>query len=138
MFCGNCGNRLNDTDLYCPNCGHQNIVNNKVIVSNSNDGDSRANTLCVISLILTYFISIPFGILEAISPSLKHAFDGIIGLGPIVGFILMIIARVKYPNSKFAKVLMWIYIISIIVWIILTILVLIACSVACSGLGNMG
>ncbi len=40
----------------------------------------------------------------------------------LAAYVLMIYARVKYPKSKFAKVLMWIYIIEISITVLLVVL----------------
>lgn len=49
----------------------------------------------------------------------------------IAAIVLMIVARVKYPQSVFAKVLMWVYIVMFIIAVIGIAIVAISCAIAC-------
>lgn len=165
MFCRNCGEKLEDGDRFCIKCGtpivqqheigniiqeennsnnqlnqlNAAVVNNKVIDNNMSEEDKKnANMLCIISLILTYGSGIfpIFSVLE--NPDSNNIFSILCSMGPLIGLVLMIIARIKYPNSKFAKVVMWIYIINIIIMMIGLLLLIITCYAAiqsCSGMG---
>jgi hypothetical protein len=87
--------------------------------------DELANKLCIASLIcyfgptvLSVFFAPLMGafedVLDSSSSPVGNVFTlpigAILGLAPIAGIVLMIIARVKAPKNTFAKVLMWIYI----------------------------
>ncbi len=67
-----------------------------------------------------------------------------LAVGPllsIAAFILMIIARVKYPTNTFAKVLMWIYIVIIGLGVLAFVLIfffLLAFASTCEEIGSMG
>ena len=73
-------------------------------------------------------------IIESIGGFLFHA-----------GLVVMIIARVKYPKSTYAKTLMWVYIALYIITVVLIIIAIVACIwifESCMGdlsaCGNMG
>ena len=102
----------------------------------------KANTLCLISIgslllsvvasaanyVLLYFytLSIIQYLMRVIYITESLAF--------VASWVLMIIARAKYKESKFAKILMWVYI-SIAATIVTSIVVLIAyCFYTCSGI----
>jgi len=83
----------------------------------------KANLLCFISLGLHFLPEILSGALGAIIREIGNASDMgnasdfftsalsfLLGGSYIAAWVLMIIARVKYKESVFAKVLMWIYI----------------------------
>ena len=84
-----------------------------------------ATILCIISLALHVLPSIISGVLTGISESLSSLDSlDVNSVGSIMGslysfafggsyiasWVLLIIARVKYKESKFAKILMWVYI----------------------------
>jgi hypothetical protein len=48
----------------------------------------------------------------------------------VASVVILIYARVKYPDNVFAKVLMWIYIIIAVLWIVFWAVVLISCGFA--------
>ena len=127
MYCIKCGKEINEESKYCPNCGNQ-LVSEQIL---SDDRKEKANLLCILSLVVTFASSIPLGILSFLFPILKSFLSSLYGICPMAGIVLMIIARIKYPESKFAKVLMWMYIFIIILVIIGAILLVIACSTAC-------
>ncbi len=123
MFCEHCGNKLHEDAVVCMKCGCQvKNKNNNTIAKNEDDG--KANTLCIISLalifggpIINYLLNLMIGTNKSI---------GILGsAASTAAFVLMIIARVKYPNNTFAKVLMWIYIALAVIGIILVIIAIV-------------
>ena len=60
--------------------------------------------------------------------AISSALSGVCTLAAIV---LMIVARVKYPKNKLAKVVMWIYIALFAIGIIGSVLLILACAYAC-------
>lgn len=148
MYCVKCGKQLNENEKFCSNCGEANkilednnnqqnnsIKQNNVVQPKENDG---ATLLCILSLTFMYFAP---GIIVAIGENHFPNIDSLGGLFPLVALVLMIVARVKYPNSTFAKVIMWIYIIQIILAIIGFILLVAFCYIMCGDcqeLGSMG
>ena len=102
----------------------------------------KANILCTLSLILGFLGTI---VLPVILAGAESWFDAdsassefisellatanmipffLTGMCTLTGIVLMIIARVKYPRSTYAKVVMWIYIVGIIIYVILVIIAL--------------
>lgn len=54
----------------------------------------------------------------------------------IAALVIMIYVRVKYPKNIFGKVLMWVYIVSFVIYIILMVAFIIACGIACAACTN--
>ncbi len=117
MKCEKCGNDINPNEKFCTNCGNPvpvveqptpEVVTSPVPV----DTNEQANRLCIISLILYFGSSLIAGIINFVigDSGLSNAITSLAALGPLAGIILMIVAKVKYPDNKFAKVLMWVYI----------------------------
>lgn len=128
MYCKNCGVKL-EGENFCQNCGNSLVPNQTPVVAQQVEiKDNTADILCTISVCL--YFGMP----------LLSTLLCIIGLAPlayiispfsrIAAYVLMIIARVKYPESKFAKILMWIYIALFAVSIVLAIILTIACGVS--------
>lgn len=87
------------------------------------DRKKKANLLCFISLGLQVVPELISGVMTGIIRGMQQTTDiastsevlsGIISIlfggSYIASWVLMIIARVKYKESKFAKILMWVYI----------------------------
>lgn len=100
------------------------------------------NTLCIISLIclfLPIILGTLFEVLITLIPelTLETATFSAIGnvaavltfFALIVGLVLMIIARVRYPHSTFSLVVMIIYIVIISLTIICIIVAAVACGI---------
>ena len=74
--------------------------------------------LCIIALVLLFvplpaimFISDVTSLFTDETPKdFYNVTYSLLTLCPLAGIVLMIIARVKYPQSRFAKVVMWIFI----------------------------
>lgn len=100
----------------------------------------KANILCIISLVCQFAPEIISGVFSGILQSvddfasnsslepLAYVSSMIVGGTYIASWVLMIIARVKYKESKFAKVLMWVYIGILAASIIAIILVVAMCA----------
>ena len=104
MNCRECGKEISSTSNFCTYCGasvkKENISEKNISMqkADNNNDENKAIPLCIGSLVLI------FGILG--------------GIGIITGIVLMIVARIKYPKSIFAKVLMWLYIIVLLIAVI--------------------
>jgi len=110
-----------------------NQVNNN---SNSLDSDANGNMYGLVSLILYFFGTGIITWLAYILPkSLEPYISSLAGLCPLIGIIVMIIGRVKYPQNKFLKMVMWIIIFVIILLVVLFILFAIWCSTVCTKTG---
>ena len=143
MYCIKCGKQLNENERFCSSCGAANVMveqnniqqTNNVQVKSTQD---NANLLCILSLAFTYIVP---AIIVCIAELTIPEINALSGLSPLAGLVLMIVARVKYPKSVFAKVVMWIYIANIILAIIGFILLVAFCYVMCGScdeLGTMG
>lgn len=107
-----------------------------------NNDNKNATTLCVISIICTV-VSVICGPLarfvevlavsngNSVAKTFTGIFTALASLGSLAGLTLMIVARVKYPKSKFAKVLMWVYIAFFILAVTLVILISLAILGSC-------
>ena len=113
---------------------------------NDPEDERKANVFCIASLIcvflprvLQFLGYLLFGTLlqqvgresvlyDRISGALSAL--GIVFL--IAGIVLVIYVRVKYPKNIFGKVLMWIYIVLAVLILIAFIVMLVACTLACS------
>ena len=133
--CANCGKEVSVENRYCPHCGGDLSITNTPVIETEAD-KKKGNMLCIGSLICLLF-PVTIAIIGVIISSLTNqSTDLLIILNAlyiisfplfVVGLILMIVAKVKYPKSKFAKVLMWFYIIIIGLIILLYIFFLATC-----------
>ena len=142
MFCKNCGKEIQKNDKYCTNCGSLNDTAEEVATQISeqnnksvkqNEDDKKANLLCILSLISFFGVTILESILNIfaskISATIFDAIYSISSLCILAGLTLMIVARVKYPNNKFVKIVMWIYIVTIGLGIVSLMLAIISCGI---------
>ena len=114
---------------------NQNIPsqNNSVDTSVNNDIDKKAKKLGIISLILFFLSPILLNKLASnLTEQSKNIVSSISIIFQLVGIIIMIFGRIKYPNSKFLKVVMWIIIVPIAL-VIMSIILLIG---TCYGIIN--
>ena len=143
MICSKCGTNNDINNVYCTKCGNE--LNNNNIYPTSEENDTIiidnyqkenedytdkniAIILGIISLVL-YFLS-PI-IINKISSNLQEQsiinISSISGICRMTGVIIMIFGRIKYPNSKFLKGVMWSIIVSIVLLITAIILLIGAC-----------
>ena len=145
MKCNFCGQELKEKDKYCPNCGKKVEIikdNSTKIVLNNNDpyyeeqyikGLNNDTTLCIASLICAYAIPIISIVLENLSrliPPLENFFgylSGILWIPSLAALPLAIYAKVKYPQSTFAKVLIIVYLLQFILGILAVVILTITC-----------
>lgn len=106
----------------------------------------KANTLCIISLVLHFspfvLVSALSGLLEGLetgftgtstAPAIVQILGYIGGAAYIASWVFMIIARAKYSESVFAKVLMWVYLGILSIGIIGTIVLIYMCAIMING-----
>ena len=117
MYCKKCGEKLNKNWKYCPKC--KNILNSKTIEMNeekiieSKRKEENNSIICII----IFFI----GLVGLFTTKLKGIFFLTSLISIVTGFI-------KCPNSRFIKILFWVFFISIIILLVYLILIIIACS----------
>ena len=113
---------------------------------NAPEDERKANIFCIASLIcvflprvLQFLGYLLFGTLLQQVGRESVLYDRISGalsafgiLFLIAGIVLVIYVRVKYPKNIFGKVLMWIYIVLAVLILIAFIVMLVACTLACS------
>lgn len=155
MKCNFCGQELKEKDKYCPNCGKKVVIENtstKIVLDNNDPyyedqyikGLNNDTTLCIASLICAYGIPIISTILDTLSrliPPLESIFSflsGILWIPSLAALPLAIYAKVKYPQSTFAKVLIIVYIVQFILGILAVVILAVTCVNAFSDCGNLG
>ncbi|MBQ8131648.1 MAG: zinc-ribbon domain-containing protein [Bacilli bacterium] len=154
MYCKKCGKLLDQEENFCTYCGTprstviQQPINNTQPMNNkvqrkpekefTQEDKNNANLLCYISLLLTFGSDGILWFANNIASSFGDNISGIIPLLNLVGFVLAIVARVKYPQSKFAKILLWTYVILFVLGIIAIVLFIAACMYACSTMDTSG
>lgn len=113
---------------------------------NNPDDERKANVFCIASLIcvflprvLQFLGYLLFGTLlqqvgreSVLHDRISGALSALGILSLIAGIVLVIYVRVKYPKNIFGKVLMWIYIVLAVLILIAFIVMLVACTLACS------
>ena len=100
-------------------------TNNTPVVEDPND--HTAKILSIISLALFFGGSAVMGLITRLIPPLSKLVSSLTGLCPLIAIVLMIIARVKCPQNKLAKITMWIYIVLSIIGFTLTIIFVVLC-----------
>ena len=129
--CNRCG-MVNTVDaVYCSNCGgylDSNMNMNNSMNSNMNNSididkqkaKKRAEKMATIALYMFYvapLFALYLG--SATYNSLLALVCKILILGPIVGIIVMIVGRIKYPYNNALRVVMWAIIVTIMVMLVL-------------------
>ena len=107
-YCKNCGQQINEKHKYCPNCGY--IINKRKSenINNLDNENSKANSLCILSILIIFIAVI-------LSSFFNSEFFYLIMINSLIlSLIPVSTARVKYPNSLFAKILLFIIILIII------------------------
>ena len=117
---------IKQTDLYTP--------------AEQSERRKKATILCIFSLVCQFAPELITGVFSGVLKSvdelttnsaaepLTYVFSMLTGGTYIASWVLMIIARVKYKESKFAKVLMWVYIGILAASIIAVVLVIAMCA----------
>ena len=136
MKCKKCGKELNKDDQFCIECGESvNEITNKEKTNNAN----KDTFLCIVSIIM--YICGP--ILARLFNTFKD-YSNIFGflsrvasLLPFFAFALVIYTKVKYPKSKFATILLIIYISLFVLAVIAIIILIVACVETLKGCGEI-
>ena len=139
VYCSNCGGYLdsnmnmnNNMNMNMNNNMNMNMNNNMNNSMNSNMNNSididkqKANNMATISALLFYLGAEVVGIISKIIPVIGDLIYDMRGLCSIAGIVIMIIGRVKYPDNKSLKVVMWAIIVTIAVIIIFVVLYIVS------------
>ena len=117
MYCNQCGKKIKDNVSYCEHCGNAikktNSIDLKEIKKENNKEYNKATILCIISMIILFSAPSIYFFKSEINyyfPNLINLFYYFLGFIVLTGFILLIIARVKYPNYSLPKILMILYV----------------------------
>ena len=131
VYCSNCGGYL-DSNMNMNSNMNTNMNNNMNMNMNSNMNNSididkqKANNMATISALLFYLGAEVVGIISKIIPVIGDLIYDMRGLCSIAGIVIMIIGRVKYPDNKSLKVVMWAIIVTIAVIIIFVVLYIVS------------
>lgn len=161
VFCTNCGSPVNKGQGVSPavnpmqsqtvpqnqfasqtqlNPHHQVVVQQGNQINLAQEDNSTANKLCGLSLFLRYGAPIVLVIITYILQNISETLGSLVTmLSPacsLAAFVIMIVVRVKYPHNTFGKVLMWLYIISIILYVLLFIFLFVSCLTCAAQIGN--
>ena len=157
MFCSQCGKKLRKTDTFCSECGapvkeveqvnpvpvqntqynqnqSQNTQYNQYGEKQYVKGMENDTALCTLSLILMYgvpVLRIILGLISAIPVFgiLVGIVNVLLGFAPIAAYALVIYARIHYKESSFAKILLIVYIVQLVIGLLTFVLLIVACAV---------
>lgn len=134
-FCSKCGKENTNNNSFCSKCGNKldNSEIEDIKVDNSNDNtninDKKGNTYALLSLLLFYVTNIISIIIKFILPeNVYNIVSAILSIGPLAGIVVLIIGRVNFPNNKFLKVVMWLFIVTSIIVVVYYIIAMIMCA----------
>ena len=142
-FCEKCGNELESGSKFCAGCGSKvteekkEVVKAEPVKAEPVTNKQGGNIFGILALCLYFGTYLVYGLLYGLLYT--YDYDSIIfrylssaaGTLPIAGIVLMIIGRVKYPNNKFLKVVMWIIIVAAIITCIAAVIFLVTCFASC-------
>ena len=104
--------------------------------------NKKANILSLISIFLLYLNIGVALVFEYLKIEMNDLIENVTGIFPLIGLIMMVYVRVKYPKNVLGKVSMWLYIATFVISIVLLVVAIVACGitfVACvEGCGRIG
>lgn len=104
--------------------------------------NKKANILSLISIFLLYLNIGVALVFEYLKIEMNDLIENVTGIFPLIGLIMMVYVRVKYPKNVLGKVSMWLYIATFVISIVLFVVAIVACGitfVACvEGCGRIG
>lgn len=117
MYCKKCGEKLNADWKYCPKC--KNILNSEDIEMNEEKiielkrKELKTSMICIV----IFFI----GLLGL------SIFKSSAGIFFLMSLISIVTGFIKCPNNKFIKVLFWLFLFSVILYILFMIVAAFTC-----------
>ncbi len=133
MVCKKCGVKIEKNWEYCPNCRenllNENIETNKETIIEKTDKDKTNSMICIFVFLINIIA--------------LFTMDHYNGIFFILALISIVTGFIKYPNSKIIKVLFWLFLIGVILYVLLIIVLLITClnmitNCDVSGMSNFG
>ena len=86
--------------------------------------------ITLVGILFTEVAGSDYSDVEGVFAIISMLASGISYILRIVSIVLLIIARVNYPENKFSKILMWVYIVLFIIYLITIIITMLACGFA--------
>lgn len=118
MYCKNCREKLNENWKYCPKC--KKSLNNETIEINEEKiiESKKKEFNEAIIYIIVFFIGVigMFG------------FESVNGICFIMSLISIVTAFIKCPNNIFVKILFWLFLICVVLYIIFIIVLIFTCT----------
>ena len=106
MYCEKCGTKIEGGKNFCPGCG----ANLNLPKENKSDNDYDQKTAKGLAIGSTAALLCSMGFLALIPILNNSKFLPSSGGFYIIGLIVTIVLRVKFPKYKPGKVLIWLYI----------------------------
>lgn len=118
MYCKKCGEKLNENWKYCPNC--KNILNNETVEMSEEKiiEAKKKETKEAIIYILIFFVGL-IGLFTS---------ESVRGIFFLISLISIVNGYVKCANNKFIKLLFWLFLICINIYIIFIIILVFTCA----------
>lgn len=92
MYCTECGNKLNNNDKFCTNCGSSNTSINTNVVKESNNDFSFIFGIIAVVMFAVPFISIPLAIVSIVSSKKNNKEKNNVGV--ILGIVSIVLSVV--------------------------------------------
>lgn len=148
-ICSKCGTSNKNDSAFCMNCGNkldananinENVQNNPVQTQDivyAQKEEAEGNKFATAALILYFAGGLMASILSRYLPErIGNFLSGFSGFVPLVGIVIMIVGRIKYPNNKLLKITMWVIISLFILGVIIAILFFVFCYTVISSAGG--
>ncbi len=91
--------------------------------------NKKANILSLISIFLLYLNIGVALVFEYLKIEMNDLIENVTGIFPLIGLIMMVYVRVKYPKNVLGKVSMWLYIATFVISIILLVVAIVTCGI---------
>ncbi len=142
MYCRNCGTKNLESDHYCRNCGND-LSKNELVNNNKEVSRKGGNTLALIAMICFFFLPVLSyqGIKFIVQKNMDLEFilillEWTMIISPMLSLVLIVIARIKYPQNGFSKLVLILMILTIIGFIIFLAMLIKSCMDGCASIGG--
>lgn len=128
MFCRNCGSEIRPEWKCCPNC-KTNVMDTSYVVDNDNLEETMKKKKTEVAILVSVFL---------VAMVLAFAIEQITIAAFCVATISIVTAFIRNPQSRLVKVLFWLFIFLIVVYVLIIIFLLYTCNSAISSCGSAG